>query len=110
MEEQVSEEQIERQRRWHFVALVYGYNELAFKAETLGEKAYFRMGRTTAEDELKALGVRLLGHDPVVLQMPESGPPYIQFYEKDIELMREVVRKFDETKKQGDESQEKVDF
>jgi hypothetical protein len=101
--ELVKEESVESHYRWQLIALVYGFNTLAKEAKTLAEKVYFRMARDHAEDELKTKGVGVLANDSSrVLELPESGPPYIRFGERDIELMRETVRKYDEAHKSNE--------
>jgi len=49
-------EMTENASRWYYLALAHGYNELARKAETLGEKVYCRLGRDQAEEAYKQLG------------------------------------------------------
>lgn len=83
-------------RQWQKVAMVYGFNELANQAKTLGEKVFFRMARDTVEDALVEEGFEVLKRDQTILQLPFPGPPFIRFTEKDIELMRETVKQYDE--------------
>ena len=82
----------------HHLALVFGYNELARRAEKLGEKLYFRLARGIALDKLRAIGGTLqVDEDPIVLTL-EAGPPKINLYEKDIEAMRAAVAAFDKSR------------
>ena len=85
-----------RTRAWSLWALVLGYNELVKQSESLGERAYFRLGRDQAVQELQALGVEVnMTYDgPVLLSLGE-GRPHIEFREGDIQAMRETVAKWD---------------
>lgn len=62
--------------RWHHVALCFGYNELAKKGNTLGEKLYFRLAAGLAEDEFKKAGgeVELLDKGATTLVLRGSMP------------------------------------
>lgn len=80
------------------VALLLGYNELAKRATVLGEKVYWRMMVNAIEEKLKAEGAKFdMLRDPPMLVL-SSHQPVIIFTEKDIEMMRETVRKYDEEK------------
>jgi hypothetical protein len=83
--------------RWHALATMFGYNELTKRAQTLGEKVYCRLGRDQAEENYKKLGgelTREIDDSRVVLVLTEHMP-HVTFRDKDVELMRAVVRKFD---------------
>jgi hypothetical protein len=85
-------------RKWDALASIIGFNELATNGRTLGEKVYFRMSRDAAEKRYAALGGELNKSSvgPVVLTI---GPgPFIEFAERDIELMRAAVAAFDKKK------------
>lgn len=88
---------------WRLAALVYGYNELARQQPTLGAKLYCRVRVEMYQKQLERTGQSRIvddGSNPIVLQI-DSGmrPSELTFRENDIELMREVVRKFDEANK-----------
>ena len=87
--------------RWDALAAIIGFNELATNAKTLGEKVYFRMARDAAEKRYASLGGELNKSSvgPTILTI---GPgPFIEFAERDIELMRDAVAKFDKKKAGG---------
>lgn len=84
--------------QWHFIALCFGYNELAKKAKLLGQKVYFRFARDHAQDELVKLGGSIdITREPTILTIKECMP-HINFSEKDIEMMRETVKEYDAKK------------
>jgi len=96
MTKEEEEKRTTHAKQWRAIALCFGYNELARKAKLLGEKVYFRFARDQAEVELMKLGGAInLERDPPVLILNEVMP-HIQFTEKDIELMRETVKTYDE--------------
>ena len=96
--EEADVDEDERAKRWSqhiYVALVFGYNELARRAETLGEKAFYRMARERANEDAEKLGVGVdIGDTVTVLTLP-GGPPHIVFRDVDIELMRCTVAEHD---------------
>ena len=64
----------------------------------LGEKVYFRLACKMAEENFVKLGGNaFLKHDPPILELPDHMP-WIRFAERDIELMREAVKAYDEAK------------
>lgn len=76
-------------------AIIYGANDLATKAATLGEKVFWRLLREDAVRKFVELGGRAdLTHDPVVLSLP-GNPPHVTFTTRDIELMRATVAAHD---------------
>lgn len=87
---------LKRAAAWMELALVYGYNEIAKSMTTLGEKVYCRLARDDAERRATELGCKINRGDPckVVLEMTTS-PPWIIFHERDIEMMRAAVAKWD---------------
>ena len=91
--------------RWHHLALVYGYNELAKLAETLGEKVFLRIARDHAEAECVRLGANITRPDglgPILVTLSETAP-YVVFHERDIELMRAAVQTYDAAKSAAQE-------
>lgn len=50
------EEREHTRQLWNFTALIFGYNELAKLATTLGERVWCRLMRDHAETEYKRLG------------------------------------------------------
>lgn len=88
----------ENAARWSLLALVWGYNELAKIAETLGEKVYLRLARDHAEDEYRRMGGKITRSaeekEPALVLTQHA--PHIIFYERDIELMRAAVQAHDE--------------
>jgi len=80
---------------WVMIASVHGFNELAMKATTLGERVFFRIARAQGEKRCADLGVKFdVSEENVVMTIQHR--PDIHFYERDIELMRECVRNYDE--------------
>lgn len=79
--------------RWQLLALVYGYNELAKKAETFGEKVYFRVARDVHEAELKKFGceIQRTGDTGPVVLVLDHRMPHVQLEERDLGLMRSAV-------------------
>jgi hypothetical protein len=97
------EEAVEKgHRRWMQCALVFGYNELAKEAKTLGEKVCFRMARSHAHDLLLELGGRVeMQGEAEILVLPDPMPR-IAFAARDVEFMRRSVLEFDyESAKNG---------
>lgn len=90
----------------HTLALIHGFNEMATKATTLGEKVYYRMARDASEKRFNALGGqinRTEEHTPVLV-IP-GHVPEIRFDARDIELMRACVARHDAaTPDQGGDS------
>lgn len=76
-------------------ALVLGFNELAKLAPILGEKAYFRLARDRAIEELEALGHHINVTTPTIVLTLGQRPPYVEFLETDIEAMRACVAEWD---------------
>jgi len=96
-EEPTEEEKQQRNQAQilHQTALVFGYNELVKQVTLLGEKLYFRLALETAKERLEQLGGHIeVNEDRVVATLP-AGPLFIKLYEHDIEMMREVVAKWD---------------
>jgi hypothetical protein len=86
----------ETYERWHCLALIHGYNELAKASTVLGEKVWLRLARNQAEEMYLKLGGELKKtEDDVVLLIEPKRLPCIKFTVKDIELMRETVRQHD---------------
>ncbi len=98
-----TEQQVRNAERWHTIALMFGYNELAKLATTLGEKVYCRLMRDRAEAEYKQLGgtdeIDRSG-DKIVLVLSHVMP-HVVFTEKDIEMMRAAVRAHDDERAVG---------
>lgn len=93
-----TEQQLQGSLQWHYLALVYGYNELARKAETLGSKVYCRIARDDAEKTLIENGYAMkLNRKEPVLTLRHSLP-YINFTEDDIALMRKFLEEQDKEK------------
>lgn len=92
----LTEEQ-QRNREMHLtLALIHGFNEMAMKAITLGEKVYYRLSRDAAEKRFDELGgtIKRVDERPTVLVIP-GHVPEIRFDERDIGLMRECVARYD---------------
>jgi hypothetical protein len=104
------EDLVEMMTRWRLIAMVFGFNELASRAEKLGEKVFFRMARNDTQEVLgKDHQVKFTGQNPVILELPDGGPPSLTFVESDIELMREAVRQYDERKRASAPEPEKTE-
>lgn len=83
------------------IMLVAGANAMAAQATTLGGKMFYRQMRELALKQAEDVGItkkQLLLSEDVVLTLP-GREPAIEFYEKDIDMMRECVRKYDEANK-----------
>jgi len=96
------EEPNQNEKRWHTLALIYGYNELAKVALTLGEKIYCSLIRGAYEGEYKKLGgkIEMQETEPSVITITHHMP-HINLYARDIELMRKAVADFDAMKEKG---------
>ena len=95
----LTKEQRKSMELWNATALIYGYNELAKIAPTLGEKVYLRLMVKQAEELLKKHGGDIdiaEGQDPVLVL--NRTMPYVNFYERDIEQMRACVAAYDDKK------------
>ena len=93
-----SKEMRARANRIDLVASIFGHNELAKLATTLGEKVYHNLVIQTLEQRLKEAGGELnIEHKPTILTLPHY-PLHINFAENDIELMRQAVKEHDEKK------------
>lgn len=83
---------------WRLQALIFGWNELAKIATTMGEKTACRIARDNAEAEYASRGgVGRIDRDgpSTVLVLARGSTPYVTFREDDIELMRAAVRDHD---------------
>jgi len=97
--EKRADENLVQAARTDMLARALGYNELAKKAVTLGEKTYYRVARDMAVDKLRALGGTLdFTRTPILITLPGHNPE-IAFNENDIELMREAVKRADEDRR-----------
>lgn len=78
------------------VALVHGFNEMAARSTTLGEKTYYRMARDAAEKHFNALGGKIdrIDERQAILTIP-GHVPEIRFDDRDVELMRACVARYD---------------
>jgi hypothetical protein len=82
--------------RWVQTALVLGFNECAKQAETLGEKAYFRIRRDAAHEEFVKLGgEKFLHQAEPILEIRADERIWIRFSKSDIESMRQLVADYD---------------
>lgn len=80
---------------------MHGYNELAKKAEKLGEKVFCRLARDAAQRASEKLGVKIaIERDATILTLG-SRMPYIEFTAKDIDMMRAAVADFDQVTRTG---------
>lgn len=95
-QEELTEEQRKRLEMHHTLALIHGFNEMATKATTLGEKAYYRLARDTYEKRFNELGGKINRVDErtPILIIP-GHVPEIRFDARDIDLMRECVARYD---------------
>lgn len=85
--------------KWHRMAVIIGYNELAKNVTRLGEKIYCRMARDHAEQEYeKEYGEPGLSREGEVIVCTFDCVPAISLTDKDIELMRGAVAAYDEAK------------
>ena len=76
-------------------ALIYGYNEMAKNAQTLGEKVYLRMAREDATEKFRALGGEVNVEFKQTILTICGDPVFIKFTVDDIELMRRTVAEYD---------------
>jgi hypothetical protein len=87
---------LENARKWDALARCHGYNELAKKATTLGEKTFCRLARDHAEQEYAKLGGRIeINEDQTPVVILDEHIPHVRFYPRDIEMMREALRAYD---------------
>ncbi len=94
-----TEEDLRMAKYWSALATMLGYNELTKLGRTLGEKAYFRLFR----EDWKKIFIELGGNDDVFakedaavsISVPYGNMPHIVFVERDVELMRDYVYKYD---------------
>jgi len=82
---------------WNALARMHGYNEMAKKASSLGERIFCRLARDAACETATALGASItcMRPGPILITLEAAARPRIDLYESDIELMREAVHKFD---------------
>lgn len=79
---------------WTYAATAFGFNELARRMSTLGEKVYFRLFRDSTEKQMVEAGFHpLFDHSAETITL--AKPPYITFQDSDIELMRDLVKQHD---------------
>jgi hypothetical protein len=106
-----TEEEYEMRRHMRFIqiGLCIGLNELAKMSKTLDEKAYYRLMRDNAVEDLKEMGanggVSPFAEDEYVLEfdVPDVRPK-LRFRESDIEAMRLTVARYDVSKAEVDQS------
>jgi hypothetical protein len=82
-------------RLWDALALCFGYNELAKKASTLGERVFCRLGCDAAEKIVEECGgaIDRTGPEPILLLREHI--PHVRFMPSDIEAMRAAVAEYD---------------
>lgn len=81
---------------WSLLAMIFGWNELVKRADSLGERVFCRMMRNDAHDRYVALGGCIDMSDkekPVVVLT--GYLPSIKLYPRDVELMRKAVANHD---------------
>ena len=95
-------EQKRNHHLWFHTALLHGFNQMCRLTTDLNERAACRAAALKAEHELALLGVPV--HEgpggtrgPKLGMLPRMVPP-IPLYETDVELLREIVRQYDERK------------
>lgn len=81
----------ERVEKWHALALMLGYNELANDSKTLGERVYARLLRDHFKEVCVKMGVELKEDDDKIVLVLGEAAPFIIFRERDIERTREAV-------------------
>ncbi len=83
-------------------ATVIGYNELARKAVTLGERVFYRMARDRFVEMFNAKhGTLTLTEDEAPVLTIHGQATTVAFYPRDIELMRKAVADFDAGAERG---------
>lgn len=96
---ELSAEDVALSRRWYLSALVIGYNHIVTKdAKTIAQKTYFRAMRDLAAQRLRDAGGSAVLSDaptPLLEITLEDAMPEVRFSERDIELMRDAVRRHD---------------
>jgi hypothetical protein len=90
-----TDDQLSGALRWHALARVVGYNELAKDAQTLGEKVYLRLARDEARKDYERLGGEIQDTGPEPVIVVNTRPPFVVMSDADIELMREAVAAHD---------------
>ncbi len=92
----------EEMRISDLTAMMIGYNEMAKRAKSLGERLFSRLVRDKIAEELGKLGCPVeMKNDSETVVTLRSRPPHIFLYAKDIELMRQAVAEFDAKKAAG---------
>jgi hypothetical protein len=85
------------------VALVLGFSALAKRAVSFGERTYFRLAQSAAEEVAKTLGVTIKpGPEGILMEIPCGGPS-VKFSAEDIEGMRQTVWAYDREHAVSDE-------
>ena len=84
----------EMERALH-MATLYGANEFATKATTLGEKVFWRLVREDSLRKFRALGGVLAMTNEHESVLTLSTTPAVTFDTRDIELMRAAVAAHD---------------
>jgi hypothetical protein len=87
---------------WRYLALVYGWNELARQQDTLGAKLMCRRQSIEAESRVNGSGLAVVPRsreNPITITIDSRWRcPEIQFRESDWELMRAALAKHDAEK------------
>lgn len=87
---------------WSRVAMILGFNELSKTVNTVGEKSFFRYMRDNIQADWEKEGGQknfITYDDDIVVEIVAPHPPHIRFYERDIEMMRDAVYKYDTEKR-----------
>jgi hypothetical protein len=87
--------------KWDLLAMIFGYNELAKVARTLGEKVFLRMARDAAQRQYESLGGQIDRRDDETI-CTISEFPKVEFSAKDIDLMKKAI---DDYTKDDDETE-----
>lgn len=96
MTKKLKKKEQDRHLLFRNIAMVYGYNDLARQHDRLGDKVYFRIMRDMASAEMERLGGQpILQQDGKTILKLGTRPPFIEFTERDIELMRAAVAEYD---------------
>lgn len=95
---QRDKEQMEAAIRWHYVALCFGYNELAKQGKSLGDRLYFRMAAAQAEKDFQAAGGEIELHEKGMPTLVlRDHMPSLKLSPSDVEMVRRFIRNYEAT-------------
>ncbi len=94
----MTDETLDHAKYWTTLGMVLGYNELAKMAPDLEDKVYFRFARDVALMDHVACGGKpdMFPTEEAVIEIEvDREMPHIVFRERDVQLMRDYIAKYD---------------